>query len=186
MAILTAITVMVLAQGAIIGERRSGTVSWVLSSPVSRGAFVLSKLVSLAMGGIVLMVLLPGLLMYLELPLLTRDGSSLQAMPLMAALGAIALHLVFFLAFTIMLDTMFDSRASVIGATLTLIVVGGPLHDALPAEAINLTPWALARSVPASLARGDGLTSAVPLIVTALLTAACVALAIWRFRRDEY
>ena len=45
-----AIGVMVLTQGAIVGEKRSGTVAWILSNPVSRSAFILSKLIGNAMG----------------------------------------------------------------------------------------------------------------------------------------
>ncbi len=42
--ISTVIAVIVRTQGAIIGEKQLGTAAWVLSKPVSRGAFVLAKL----------------------------------------------------------------------------------------------------------------------------------------------
>jgi ABC-type transport system involved in multi-copper enzyme maturation permease subunit len=40
------IGVAVLAQGAIVGEKQSGTAAWVLSKPVSRSAFILAKLLT--------------------------------------------------------------------------------------------------------------------------------------------
>ena len=53
--------VMVLAQGLIINEKKFGTAAWVMSSPVSRSAFILSKLVANSLGIFILIVLLPAL-----------------------------------------------------------------------------------------------------------------------------
>ena len=41
---MTPFGVMVLTQSDIVGEKQSGTAEWVLSSPLSRDAFLLSKL----------------------------------------------------------------------------------------------------------------------------------------------
>src|SRR5512133_615051 len=40
------IGVSILMQTAVVGEKRSGTAAWVLSKPVSRTAFILSKLIA--------------------------------------------------------------------------------------------------------------------------------------------
>jgi ABC-2 type transport system permease protein len=42
-ALLSTVGVVVLTQGVMLDERRSGTLEWVLTKPVSRTAFVLAK-----------------------------------------------------------------------------------------------------------------------------------------------
>ena len=55
---IAGIGVAVLAMGAIVGEKQSGTAAWVLSKPTSRMAFVVSKLIGLAAGAIAIAVAL--------------------------------------------------------------------------------------------------------------------------------
>src|SRR5215211_7745643 len=49
-AFATAIGMVTTAQGAIVREKQLGTAAWILSKPVSRGAFVLAKFVAHAVG----------------------------------------------------------------------------------------------------------------------------------------
>ena len=41
-----AVGVVILMQGAVVGEKKDGTAAWVLSKPVMRPAFVFSKLIA--------------------------------------------------------------------------------------------------------------------------------------------
>ncbi|MGF1505846.1 MAG: ABC transporter permease [Anaerolineae bacterium] len=54
-----AVATVILTQDAIIGERQSGTAEWVLSKPVSRSAYVLSKLLAHGAGILVALILIP-------------------------------------------------------------------------------------------------------------------------------
>ncbi|NKQ37819.1 MAG: ABC transporter permease subunit [Chloroflexi bacterium] len=51
--------VIISAQGSIVGERQDGTAAWILSKPVSRGAFLLSKLTALGGSFFIVGVLVP-------------------------------------------------------------------------------------------------------------------------------
>ncbi|MFX1538102.1 MAG: ABC transporter permease subunit, partial [Promethearchaeota archaeon] len=42
--LFTSVAAVIFAQDVIVGEKKSGTAAWVLSKPVSRTAFILSKL----------------------------------------------------------------------------------------------------------------------------------------------
>jgi len=59
------IVAIIIAQDAIIGERQSGTAAWVLSKPVSRPAFILSKLVAGAIGLLVTGIVIQGVVAYI-------------------------------------------------------------------------------------------------------------------------
>ena len=56
--------VVVFAQDALIGEKRSGTAAWLLSKPVSRTAFLTAKLAADAIGILVTFVIVQGVIGY--------------------------------------------------------------------------------------------------------------------------
>src|SRR4030065_1885443 len=59
--------VVVFAQDALIGEKRSGTAAWMLSKPVSRTAFLLGKLAADGIGILVTIVIVQGAVGYFVL-----------------------------------------------------------------------------------------------------------------------
>ena len=61
MGLFPSIAIIIIMQDSIVGEKESGTAAWVLSKPVSRSAFVISKLVANLLGVLVTMVLLPAI-----------------------------------------------------------------------------------------------------------------------------
>ena len=61
--------VIVITQGAVIGEKQSGTAAWIMSAPVSRSAFILAKLIANALGFFVTIILVQGLVAYVQLSL---------------------------------------------------------------------------------------------------------------------
>ena len=66
--------VIVITQGALIGEKQSGTAAWIMSAPVSRSAFILAKLVANALGFLFTIILVQGLVAYVQ-PAHSRRGS---------------------------------------------------------------------------------------------------------------
>ena len=69
MTMFAAIAVAVIMQEAIVGEKRSGTAAWVLSKPVSREAFLISKLVPNSVGVIATMIVIPSAFLLLHVSL---------------------------------------------------------------------------------------------------------------------
>ena len=181
--------VVIIAQDALIGEKQSGTAAWVLSKPVSRLSFILSKLSADALGVLVTMVLVQGAVAWL----IYRAGTSiaLDIPRFLGALGLLFLALLFFLSLTYMLGTLFHSRGPVIGIPL-LLVFGNSINNMLPFLG-KVLPWNLVMDLgpgqPAlalALAQGLPLPTVTPILGTLGLTLVFVAVALWRFARQEF
>jgi len=114
-----AIGAMIIVQGAFVGEKRSGTAAWVLSKPVTRSAFVVSRLVGNTIGVLVTSVLIPGVLVYVTLGAIS-DLGWLPPLDFLAGLGAIALSTLFWLTLTLMAGTFFESTGGVIGVPMVV------------------------------------------------------------------
>src|SRR5512136_1410319 len=180
--------VMVLAQGLIVNEKKFGTAAWLLSNPVNRSSFIYSKL--LAHGGAMLIILvtIPSLVAYLQVAL--KAGIFFSPLPFIYASGVVCLFLLFFLALELMLGTLFNSTGPVIGIPIALLI-GMSL---LPQILGKLAPW-LISILPSRLTElamvivmeqslpGDWY---FPLISTGSLVVICLAVAIFRFAKEEF
>jgi len=179
---------VIIAQEAIIDERKSGTAAWILSKPVARAAFILSKLMARGLGMLVVGVIVPGTIAYL---LLMAAGGSFRIGAFVAVLGMVLLNLLFYLTLTIMLGTLFSERGPVIGIPLALVYGYQFL--------IGLAPWLNNISPLGFLAQPSGSTPIVaqvglglarlplaPIIATALWCVLFTAVALWRFNREEF
>ena len=91
------IGVIILAQGAVVGEKNSGTAEWVLSAPVSRSAFLFSRLLALFAGCLVAMLLVPFAVAALEYHLIPAQSIAFPVGTMIAVMGLSALQLLFYL-----------------------------------------------------------------------------------------
>ena len=187
MTMFAAIAVAILMQEAIVGEKKSGTAAWVMSKPVSRPAFVLSKLVPNAVGIIVTMLAIPSTVFLVQLAAAGIEFSLGRF-----ALGAsvAALNLLFYLTLTLMLGTLFDASAPVIAIPLAF-AFGQQLLVGVPRLA-SLLPWSLVvptggsdASVVGAIAAGQSLAAPGALVFTGLACVVFTAVAFWRFARTE-
>jgi ABC-2 type transport system permease protein len=184
--VFTTIGVIVLAQGAIIGEKRSGTAEWIMSSPVSRPAFIISKILANAWAIFLIMVLLQGVVFYAQLSL--YEKTPLAVGPFVAVMVIQSLHLFYFLTMTLMLGTFFSSRGPVIGIALA-VLIGQDIVAQLLARPLPWLHLILPQElmVNASLvANGKPVDSWVPVIVTSIMSVLFIVAAIWRFEREEF
>lgn len=177
-----AIAAIIHMQNAIVGEKQLGTAAWVLSKPVSRTAFVLSKFTSRAFGLLTTALVVPSIVSYALLSL--ENGAPLPIANFLAALGLVVLVVLFYLAFTLMLGTLFDSRGAVIALPLVLLLTGDLLIGTVP-FAVQLLPASLP-DLATLLALGEPLPLWLPIVATALWTAFFVLVAVWRFGREEF
>lgn len=184
------IGVSIIMQGAVVGEKRSGTAAWVLSKPVSRIAFILSKLVGNTLGVTVTMVLAQGLIAYLIAALVLN--TMLPVGGFLAALGVHLIHILFYLTLTLMMGTIFDSIAPVIGIPLAFLFS----QNILPSffgPLMKFMPWTLALPlnnsqdlpVTAALMTGEPVVSYLPLYGTLTASVLFVIIALWIFQRQE-
>ncbi|HET7087671.1 MAG TPA: ABC transporter permease subunit [Anaerolineae bacterium] len=183
-----AIGVIIIAQEAILDETRSGTAAWVLSKPVSRVAFILSKLIAHGLGLLATGVLIPGTL---ALILLSAAGGSIAPGGFVAALGMAFLNVLFYLTLTLMLGTLFEARGAVIGIPMAF-VFGYQLLLGLAPWLADITPWGFlgqaASPVPpiTQVALGQATPPLAPILATALWCVLFTAVALWRFGREEF
>jgi len=209
MAMFPMFAVIVIAQGAIIGEKQSGTAAWIMSAPVARSAFILAKLAANAIGFLVVIILVQGLVAYVQLSL--SDGSPLPLGPYLAILAllslylffylaltlmlgaffVLSLYLFFYLALTLMLGAFFDSRGPVLGiaiavAIASMIGIGNVFASFLP-WLVLILPEAIP-GILTLLVEGEPLPEVwpIPIILISLYSLLFIALAIWRFNREEF
>ena len=184
-----------LASDAIFGERHSGTAAWVLSKPMRRHAFILSKVVAHGLGLLVTWVVLPGVLAYLQLK--PAMGNGLSAVGFMGALGLNYLNMLFYLTLAFMLATLFNGRGPVLGIGILVDFTGIMQFVALPVQKYvpwlnDIMPWKLTVDFGSSgplagyLAVGAPPPTVLPIIATVAWCVLFVAVAIWRFRREEF
>jgi ABC-2 type transport system permease protein len=185
----TVFAVIVITQGALIGEKQSGSAAWIMSAPVSRNAFILAKLVANAIGFLFTIILVQGLVAYVQLSLF--DGGPLLLVPYLTLLALVGLILLFYLALTLMLGAFFDTRGPVLG-----IAIGVAIASMLGISSLfaSFLPWmvlVLPDSIPALitlLVTGEALPNSwpIPIILMSVYSLLFVTLAIWRFRREEF
>ncbi|HEY42801.1 MAG TPA: ABC transporter permease subunit [Anaerolineae bacterium] len=183
---LSTFGVMILMQSAIVGEKNSGTAAWIMSNPVSRGAFILAKLIANGIAILTIIVVLQGLIGYMQFFL--HGEIVLRPIPFMAALGLQGLHLMFYLTLALVLGTFFNGRGPVIGISIA-VLIGQDLLGQLIAMKFpwfpTLMPMRLV-DMALPLAQGGTLSSYTPVIATTLMSLSFLLLAIWRFRREEF
>jgi ABC-2 type transport system permease protein len=180
--------VAIIGQDALIGEKRTGTAAWLLSKPISRTAFLLGKLAADAIGIMVTIVIVQGVIGYFVLRF--GAGISLLAPNHLSALGLVALFLLFFLSLTYMLGTLSDSRGMVIGVPLLVIFLAN-FGNLVPVLA-KIMPWNLitdmrySASMAVTLAKGEPLTIITPIIGTVVMTVLFILVSVWRINKEEF
>ena len=183
--------VMIIVQGAIVGEKRSGTAAWVLSKPVTRTAFVVSRLIGNTLGVLVTAVLVPGVVAYLTIGALT-PLVWLPPLNFLAGMSVIALSIFFWLTLTLMAGTFFEAASGVIAVPMVgffamwlLPSVVRPLMYITPVILI-VGPGDEFQGVATSLIYGQAPFSWIPVLSTVIFSVAFIAIAIWRFNRQEF
>lgn len=177
--------VITTVQSAIVGEKQSGTAAWVMSKPASRQAFILSKVTAYSFGFIVTAIALPAVVFIAETRWLFHVPVSPGAF--LAGLALVALNVLFFLALTLMLGTVFNSRGPIIGIGIAVVLGGMFFKDMFPPVLVNFTPWQVG-DIGAAIALDMPLPDNwyVPVVATAIWTVALTVIALWRFSREEF
>jgi ABC-2 type transport system permease protein len=133
-AFATAIGVITTAQGANVREKQLGTAAWILSKPVSHSAFVLAKFVGYATGFLNLAIMLPSAIFYGQSLLLA--GRAPEPAGFLAGVGIVVLHTLFYLALTLMLGTLFNTRGPIGGIAMGVLFAGFLLPNVMPQAAV--------------------------------------------------
>lgn len=176
--------VIVLVQDAIIGERQRGVTEWLLAKPVSRPAYVLSKLLAHGLGILVIFVGVQGVIAYGLLSL--AQGEPFPLTPYLIGMTGLALHTLLYLALTLLTGVLTESRGTLLGVSLGALL-GGLLIASLLGNFAMITPWSLVGALPAAVLQTPlPLPIALPLVTTAALTLLCAVVAVWKFKHLEF
>jgi ABC-2 type transport system permease protein len=187
--LFAAVGVVIIMQDAIVGEKQTGTAAWVLSKPATREAFVLSKWLGNLAGIIVMMVLVPGLIAYVLISQLGQ-GSWMPFLPFLAGMGCLAVCLMFFQTFTLMLGALLNNRGAVIGLGLAFLFGQQFLANMLPVLYQVLPvgvflPRDNGVTLASALMLGQPLPSLSPLLWTTGLSILFLVIGVWKFKRVE-
>jgi ABC-2 type transport system permease protein len=182
---------VIFGHDAILKERESGTAAWLLSKPISRRAFVLSKFVAITAGVMIIILLAQGLIAYAMCSV--EQGSPMPVLPFLAGLGVTGLGILFYLALAIALGAFTLSRGVTLGLPMVVGIVGGIiLQILLTMDQFKLTgyvtPWNLT-GYGTSLATDASLAADQfwpwPVLATAIWVVLFVAAALVRFDKIE-
>lgn len=184
--------VMIIMQRAIIGEKRSGTAAWVLSKPVTRTAFVVSRLFVNSIAILVTAVVVPGMIFYVTLGAISDIGW-LSPLGFLVAIIMGVFHTFFWIAFVVMMGTLSESSSQVMAVPLGLYFVlwmGAGVIPGLSYISPLLLTFSpdpeLMNSLATSLMLGEPVFSWLPLISTVVLSVVFIVVAIQRFNRQEF
>ncbi len=149
-AMAVALGAIILCQDLVLEEKNNGVLEWLLSKPVARRAYLLSKLLVNLVYCTFFLIVIPAGIAYGLFSL--RLGSPFPVLPFLSGVGIMILHMTFYVAFTLLLGVLFSSRTPVLGLSLGL-VLGGNLIAGLIKPLLYVSPWILAKT--ASLVAGS-------------------------------
>jgi len=186
-----AVGVVIIMQDAIVGEKREGTAAWVLSKPLTRPAFILSKMIANSVGILVTMVIVPCCIAIAIMSIAYKF--TIVPLGFFGAMGVIFLNHLFFLSMTLMLGTFFSSRGPVIGIPLAVLFLQQNILGFLPSLRYVL-PWNLIVPLGSTNPLVLSLITGIPvqsyhlilLLVIAFESILFTSIALWRFTREEF
>jgi len=179
------ISVVIIGQDAIIGEKQSGTAAWILSKPVSRQAFILAKLVAHSLAFFVNIAVIQGAAAYIILSLTL--GEPLPVFSFIGGILLVFLNLLFYISLSLMLGVLFEQRGGVIGIGLAL-GFGYQIITGFAPWTSNIMPWGLIGEggLASAVMSGQTPSTYLPLIATLAWCLIFTFVALWRFEKAEF
>ena len=184
------IAVVILMSEVISGERKAGTIQWIISKPCSRSAFLGSKLISNMIGIVISMVYIPGIIAYFIISFV--GNIQFDFLLFVLGLSIISLLMIFYLTLSIMLGTVSNQTGLIIGLPLLfnfgvtsfLQSIKG-LFAFLPHGLFF--PWSSSgNSVFSLVVMGLPLESIMPIVITLALTTIFILVSVYKFNKEEF
>ena len=183
--------IVILMQDALVGEKSEGTAAWVLSKPVTRQAFLISKVIANSVGVLATMVIVPCLIGYIIISIAHK--SMVDPMGYLGAMLVVFINDFYFLSLTLMLGSFFSNRAPVIGIPLAVLFLQQNLINFLPFLRFvfpwnlvvpigNTTPLVYSLMLRQPVQQGHLILLGIILVQEILF----ISLSLWRFNREEF
>jgi ABC-type Na+ efflux pump permease subunit len=179
-------TILVM-QDSLVEERISGTVSWILSKPVSRQSFIFAKWLGNSIFLLITIVAIPGIVGYFEISLLS--GVILNPLNYTFGLLILTLYHLFFIECTLLLGT-FKEKAGAVAAPPMIFNFAQQFLQMIPFVGYFL-PLSLVfnqmggNPVIIGIILREELFSLLPVISIAFLVVSFLFLAVWQFEKQE-
>ncbi|MCB2213987.1 ABC transporter permease [bacterium] len=176
------IGVVILIQGSIFQEVELGTAEWILSKPISRTAFIISKLIAHVIGIMATMVIVQSGIAYGLISL--SQGTFIPGLNFFKGVAVLALEVSFYIALTLMMEVFAKTRNLVLAVSLGSALGGAILVNLFPGLGL-VTPFALPSyiSMVALDLVPDGFPLWLPLMLTSVYTIVFTLIAIIKFNR---
>ena len=178
--------IIIMLQNEVVKEKELGTAAWVLSSPVSREAFILAKILVNIPWVLGITVVLQWAASWLVFAAFYQPR--VPAPVYIASMGINLLHAVFWITLTLMLGCFANGRGPVIGIAMILLFLqqflGGLLMRVHPSLRLIL-PQAL-EEIPRAWLEGSQAETLTPVAVVSTWCVVFITAALWRIRREEF
>ena len=181
------IAVIIILQESIVGEKKSGTASWVISKPLSRKVFIFAKWVGNSLNMFITMALIPGIVAFFEISLFL--GFNFNFFSFLLVSLCLGLNLIFYISLTLMLGTFQNSPGAVTAIPMVFnftqqFLVSIPFAVYFLPTTIFLNQQG--NPIIASIILGEQIISILPIITTGVLIAIFLLIAFWRFEKEEF
>ncbi len=180
-----AIGVIILTHDLLVSERQNGVAEWILTKPVSRRAYLLSKLYVNAGFLLFFLVIIPALVTYGMLSL--KLGAFFPMLPFLAGMAIMIMHSLFYLTLTTLLGTVFNSRPAILGIALGFLM-GISLITSVIKPLVYVTPTSLSK-IAALVANSQAVPANLlwlPLLTTSLWCLIFLGAALFKMDRLEF
>jgi ABC-2 type transport system permease protein len=177
--------VIILCQDLIIGEKQSGLTEGMLSKPVQRKAYVLSKLFASLVAILMLLIILPSAAVYALITF--RIGQFVPLQPYLVGIGLLIIHSLFYLTLTLMLGVFFNGRSPILGIGIGIYFIGKILAGMIK-PLMYIGPWVLLGFAEA-ISIGQPVPTEMlwpPLIATGFWCVVFTVAALIQFERTEF
>ena len=183
---VVAIGVVIVMQSVLVGEKQSGTAAWILTNPITRVSFILSKLFANTLFMLFMTIILQGAIGY---GILSYSlGYMLPINAFLVSMGLQTLHMLFYISLTMALGSFFNSRGPLLGIAIMFIM----MQDFIGGLIGSYFPWFpyvlpnMLNTVSKLVNLGQAIPTSLPIIAAIVCTLVFTGLAIWRFNSTEF
>ncbi len=177
---------VIVMQSVLVGEKQSGTAAWILTNPITRTSFILSKLAANTLGLLFVTVILQGAIGYGVVSY--AIGYLVPIKAYLVSIGLQTLHTLFYITLTMALGAFFNTRGPIMGIGIMMTMIQD-LFSGFIGQYVPWFPYILPRMLNMGsilVLRGVELPTNLPIIATTAYILAFTGLAIWRFKRTEF
>ncbi|MFX0184585.1 MAG: ABC transporter permease [Candidatus Hodarchaeota archaeon] len=168
----SSIGITIIMQESIVGEIKSGAASWILSKPISRKSYILTKWTGNSIGATISMILAPTFIFYVLYFLFIGEILNLEMFFVVSAV--LTLNMLFFLSFTLMMGSFQRKSSLVIGVPIGFYLLQQMLVN-FSSFLVDIAPWGLTNplnngtpSIVVSFILGLQPFSILPIIATSM------------------